>query len=209
MSGDWVNHVRTRQANSVQFSSQASVDAESAQAAIDILFPHLVQRTTATRRSVITRRNLRAAVRDTLVMEMNFSVGIDLFMKPETTVGKQRGSFDLARFAPDAEVLTNVWAFNVVDVDALEREIQSWNFLVGLLRQDGASIKLKNGTSRFIDAATPIEVVHHVPQIRQDDAWRSDTYAAACEAWARNDVSFRSLDQYQADAEKKNLATIN
>lgn len=208
VSSEWINHLRTRQANIVQFSAQASADVSSAINGVDLLFPHLVERSTPKRRSSITRRILRTEVRDTLVTEMGYSVGIDLFEKPLATIGKQRGSFDLARFVPVDRVLTNVWAFNVSNLETLEREIQSWNFLVGLLRQDGASLRLSNGSIRIFDAATPIEVVCDPPKSTAEDAWRLDIHEAALEAWDRNNVSVQTLDEYRSDAQNNNLATV-
>lgn len=208
VSSDWINHLRTRQANSVQFSAQVSIDVPSAINGVALLLPHLVERSTPKRRSTITRRNLRAEVRDTLVNEMDFTAGVDLFMRPLATIGKQHGSFDLARFIPSERFLTNVWAFNVTNLETLERDIQSWNFLVSLLRQDGASLRLSSGSVRSLDANTPIEVVYHARKTTTDDAWRSDIREAALEAWSRNHVNVRTLDEYRFDAQNSNLATV-
>ena len=204
----WINHVRSRQANSVQLSTPASIDVSSAADGVALLYPHLVQRSTAKRRSTITRRNLRAEVRDTLETELEFSLGINLFMKPLATIGKQRGIFDIARFAAGEDFLTNVWAFDILDVALLEREIQSWNFLVGMLRQDGASLHLDNSSSRSFDSTTVIEVVYHASEPVSADRKRLDVLDAAMEAWNRNQVIVRTLDEYRAEAGNSNLATV-
>lgn len=213
ISSGWIDHLRNRQANSVQFSPAAPIDAESARAAVDLLYPHLVEREVARRRSTLTRRRMRVEVRDTLVHELGFSIGRDLLTSPRARIGMQQGTFDFAytgdrRFAGPGRHLSNVWAFNVMSLDSLQTEIQSWNYLVARLRTSGATME-SHGERFDVSPGTPIEVIIDAPSTdRGDSAWREDIFAAATEAWMLNDVRVSTFSEFLASAHEANLNTV-
>lgn len=159
------------------------------------------------RKRTINRRAIRAEVRDTLVHELNFTVGRDLFVQPRAAIGKQRGVFDIARGRVSGETLTNVWAFNVATLEPLEREVQSWNFLVSRLRQDGATLNVGADRQLVVPPNVPVEVVFD-PPTSSDDEWRTDIFEAALEAWSINNVAVNTLDDFVRRAEENNLATV-
>jgi hypothetical protein len=65
VSSGWLEHLRSRQANSVQFAEPSPVEATTAREAVGILFPLLVARPPLRSHSQgLTRRRLRAQVRD-------------------------------------------------------------------------------------------------------------------------------------------------
>jgi hypothetical protein len=214
VSTGWMEHQRTRQTNSVQFSAAVQIEAESARAAVEMLYPHLVEREVARRRSTLTRRSMRAEVRETLVNELGFSVGIDLFAKPSARIGRQRGSFDFVysdepRVLGSGQRLSNVWAFNVMTLDALQTEIQSWNYLVSRLRADGANLESEGATFQ-VPSTAAVDVIIDAPSTdRGDSAWREDIFGAAVEAWQLNDVRVNTFDEFLADARTANLNTVN
>jgi hypothetical protein len=197
VSSGWITHLRSRQANSVQFSEPAPINVESAREGVALLFPHLVERETSRRgRRNITRKSLRAEVRETLEFQDGLIAGYDLFIQPKVQISKLRGSFDLARTDGDPTGLTNVWAFNVASLDVLEREIQSWNYLVNRFRAEGATLQLAPSRSTVLGGDTPIDVVYDAPESQREAQWRSDIFEAAKEAWELNHVSARSLDEF-------------
>jgi len=163
---------------------------------VDLLFPHLVERESTRRRRGLTRQSLRADVRDTLLFEGGLTLDHDLFVQPTVRIGKQRGSFDLMRSDSQANALTNVWGFNVASLDVLDREIQSWNYLVSRLRSDGADLQLSNSRTASLSADTPIDVVYDPPTSDREPQWRSEIFDAAQEAWQLNNITPRSLDQF-------------
>ena len=77
-----------------------------------------------------------------------------------------------------------------------------------MLRQDGASLHLDNSSSRSFDSTTVIEVVYHASEPVSADRKRLDVLDAAMEAWNRNQVIVRTLDEYRAEAGNSNLATV-
>lgn len=197
-SSGWVEHLRTRQANSVQFSDPAAVSARSAAEGVDLLFSRLVERAATRRSQGITRRSLRAEVRDVLVDELDLVPGKNLFSGPAFQVGKQRGEFDLLRFEGSTEALTNVWAFNVATLDVLERDIQSWNFLVGRFRDDGATVRLGTETVVELRSDSPIEVVYDPPAPGMESR-RADIYEAALEAWTLSGVTPWTWEEFRRE----------
>lgn len=198
VSSGWIAHLSSRQANSVQFSESAPIDVESARDGVALLFPHLVERQSTRRQRNVTRQSLRAEVRDTLRFERDLVLGHELFVQPRVQIGKQRGGFDLMRSDGPGNALTNVWAFNVATLDVLEREIQSWNYLVSRLRSDGATLQLGNSRTATLPADAPIDVVYDAPTSDRDRQWRSDIFAAAQEAWQLSQITPYSLDEFHA-----------
>lgn len=209
VSSGWIQHLRSRQANSVQFSEPAPIQVGSAREGVDLLFPHLVERTGARRARSLNRRSLRADLRDVLVHELDFQLGRNLFVLPRATIGKQRGAFDVARREDAAQRLTNVWAFNVRTLEPLEREIQSWNFLVSRLRHDGAELQLNDSRTIAVASDVPVEVVYDPPNTLSNAAdrqWRTDIFEAALEAWSLNHVSVSTLDEFHARVREHELS---
>lgn len=210
VSSGWIENLRTRQANSVQFSESAPIAVETAEAGIDLLFPHLVEREPVRHRLSVTRRSLRADVRDTLLYEGHLTEGVDLFVQPQARIGRQRGSFDLLRIDNGTNALTNVWAFNVASLDVLEREIQSWNYLVTRLRDVGAELQPRGSRtaalapapsfSATLPADAPIDVVYDPPTSDRDRDWRTDIFGAAREAWRLNDVTAYTTREFHKRA---------
>ncbi|MBF4568523.1 DUF3037 domain-containing protein [Plantibacter sp. VKM Ac-2880] len=208
ISSGWIGHVASRQANTVQFSSPAPIESESARDAVNLLFPHLVERESARRRRTLDRRALRADVRDLFTHELGYRVGSDLFVQPRASIGKQRGAFDLLRTSLGGDRLTNVWAFNVATLENLERDIQSWNFLVSRLRSDGATVSRHDAAAIHVAADVPIEVAYDAPTSTREAAWRSDIFEAAREAWSLNDVAVLPFDDYLRNQHDSDLFTV-
>lgn len=194
MSSAILEHMRRRQSNVIQLAAPMPVIAPTAQEAVRLLYPVLVERASSGRGAALSRRGLRSRVRRSLERRGGFIVGHDLFVEPGFTVGRQHGDFDLARTEQHALVLTNVWAFNVRTLTRLERDLQSWSYLVGRLRDEGARLDVPGEDGRTISPDVPIEVVYDAPDMSLADARRSDIFDAAREAWARDGLSSRSWD---------------
>lgn len=206
MSSAVLEHMRRRQSNVIQLAAPMPVIAPTAARAVELLYPVLVEREGSSRRSALSRRGLRSNVRRMLEDRDDFVVGQDLFIEPRFTVGRQRGDFDLARTEKKALVLTNVWAFNVRTLPALERDLQSWSYLVGRLRDEGARLELPDAAPHAIRSDATIEVIYDAPNLRPDDPQRTDIFEAAKEAWARDGLASTSWDDYQArDASERRL----
>jgi hypothetical protein len=210
-SRGWIDHLRTRMVSNVQFSPGLEIDADSALAAVQTLFPRLVEREATRRRSSLNRQRLRAEVRTTLVDELDFTQGLDLFSTPRAAAGRQRTTFDIARIehadVSDGLALTNVWAFNVATLDSLERDIQSWNYFVTRVRQEGASIEV--GVERAVDNDVRIEAIIDPPGRESSRlAELEDILDAAGEAWSLAGVRVLTLDDFRQNARERNQSAI-
>lgn len=197
VSVSWITHLRTRQADSVQFSEPSVVSAESAAAGVALLFPHLVQRDTVPRARTLTRSAMRSAVRGILTNNLGLIPGHDLFTQTSAVIGKQRSTFDFLRRDHQIDALSNVWAFNAGDVERLEQQVQAANYFLTRLRADGAQIRL--GAARTINVAgdVPVSVIYDPPTSPRERQWRTDTFEAALEAWNLQGVKARSLDDFR------------
>jgi hypothetical protein len=189
----WIESQRGRQASSIQFSAPAPVDAASASEAVQLLFPHLVEREPLRRRTSVTRRTMRADVRDTLRHEFGMVVDRDLYMSPRVSIGRQRGLFDLASTRLST-ALTNVWAFNVASLDTLQRDIQSWNFIVSRLRDEGAELAL--GRRDAIEVGMDVSVRAIIDPPETASGFRGDIYGAALEEWERSSIAVETLQSF-------------
>lgn len=196
VSRAWLDHLRARQANSVQFSEPLPIEAESAEQGLSLLFPHLIEREHPRRtRAGVTRKGMRTAIRDLYQYELDYLPGRTLFLQPRMTVGRQRGTFDLARTEPSGPILTNTWTFNAVTLDHLERDIQSWNYLVSRFRSDGGDATL-DATEKHLEGHEPIEAVYVKPTVETNSSWRAEIFEAALEAWRLADVQAVQYNDY-------------
>ncbi|MFV0435676.1 MAG: DUF3037 domain-containing protein [Leucobacter sp.] len=199
VSSGWVGHLRTRQANSVQFSEPNAIDVPSAAEGVALLFPHLVERETVKRQRALSRTSMRAEVRETLQFEFDLALGRDLFVQPKASIGKQRSTFDFMRRDHQTDGLLNVWAFNTADVELLEQQVQASNYFLTRLRDGGADMRLGAERTVTVDSDVPVNVIYDPPTSQREAQWRTDAFEAALEAWNLNDVAVRSLDDFRAE----------
>ncbi|WP_132050598.1 MULTISPECIES: hypothetical protein [unclassified Curtobacterium] len=143
----------------------------------------------------MTRKGMRTAIRDLYQYELDYLPGRTLFLQPRMTVGRQRGTFDLARTEPSGPILTNTWTFNAATLDHLERDIQSWNYLVSRFRSDGGDATL-DATETHLAGHEPIEAVYVKPTAETNSSWRTDIFEAALEAWRLADVQAVPYNDY-------------
>lgn len=204
LSSGWIEHLRARQANSIQFSEPTPIDVDSASHAIDLLYPLLVERDVQRRgRRGVTRVKMRTGLREAFQYERELVQGRDLFVQPHARVGRQRGVFDLGRDERADTVLTNTWAFNVATLDDLERDVQSWNYLVSRFRDEGGELSFDAQTRSF-QGDERIEVVYDPPTISRDATRRVEIFEAAREAWSLNGIMTAEYEAYVADLRQHN-----
>ncbi|GAA1321295.1 DUF3037 domain-containing protein [Leucobacter albus] len=197
----WMRRIRGRQASSIQFSAPSPVAAQSAVQALDLLFPHLVERAGTTRAQALTRASLRSEVRATLQSRHGLVEGVSLFVQPRATIGKQRATIDLFQRQPASSRLVSVWAFNVAVIDGLEQQLQASNYFFSLLRRHGAHLALGGAKQVSLHREVLATVVFDPPSTGRDAQWRGEVFAAAQEAWDDNGITSVSLQQFRAETE--------
>jgi len=171
--------------NSVQIAAPRPVSAESAQEAATFLYDHLVVESVIHPRSS-TRQRLLSGLRAQYQQVAQLDIGTSLRTQPLARIGKQSGRFDFAVVDDRVEQLSQVWSFDLQDIDRLEQDIQAWNYLVTRVRDEGAS--LSDGLlEESIAPDVPIATVFQVSEEHMTGR-RLDVVGAAEEAWARLDV---------------------
>ena len=184
VSRAWLNLLSHRYNNSLQVSEAAPVDAVTAADGAAFLFRTLVNAPVQMGRSN-TRLGILKDLTALYEHSASLELGGSLLRSPKITAGKQRGRFDFAVVENGVGQLSQAFAFDVRDLDALEREIQSWNFVVSRVRASGAQIVVGEQLQQ-VEGNVPIAVAYQEPE--RLDAHTIDIFDAALEAWKANEV---------------------
>jgi len=112
--------------------------------------------------------------------------GGSLLRQPRASIGRQRGRFDFAVVDQHVGQLSQAFAFDVRNADDLEQELQSWNFVVSRLRNDGAKVT-SDGREFLAPPSVPIAVAFQEP-VPSASSRHLDVYAAAREAWGSLEI---------------------
>lgn len=189
----WVEGIRQRQANAIQLSAPQPTSAINARAAADILYPLLVHHDRQERRRTMTRRTMRAAVRDVYQMSALMD-GRDFFAAPSIRLGHMSGDFDFLQTNERVPILRNAWAFDMARVEDVERDIRSWNYGITRLRDDGARF-ISGSESVAIPTDAVITAVVDEPTERR--GVRRDLFESVLESWEREHVEVLTLTQLE------------
>lgn len=193
----WVQLLSHRFNNVLQISRAAPVEAASAIDGIEFLFPMLVATPAPVARST-TRTRLVSNLGDLYERTAGLALGSTLIRRPRTMTGRQRGQFDFAVVDHQVDQLSTAFAFDVRNVDLLEHELQSWNFIVSRLRADGAEIaETLSQTRQIVDPEVVIAVAYQEPTYSAD-ARHHDVFGAALEAW--NTLGVRAVPSSELDS---------
>ena len=197
VSTAFVERLRVHQQNSVQLSEARTVIAASADAAMDLIYPLMVED---------PQPRLRSAGRHriTKLMDEEFSrrfetAGVSMRKKVRARASSATGSFDFVLGTDGAMQLAQAWSFEVQSIDVLQQQFQSWNWLVSRVREDGAVLDRGSNTSAArIAPNTPLLVVHDLPKTdQQKDAWE-----AAQQSWELLGIDMQPTAQLTRTAEK-------
>lgn len=182
MTTSFVERLRVHQQNSVQLSEARTVIAESADAAMDLIYPLMVEE---------AEPRLRSAGRQRIARLMNEefhrrfeSAGVPMRTKVPARSESATGSFDFVLGAGGSMQLAQAWSFTVQSTDDLQQQFQAWNWLVSRVREEGAVLGRGNGDVLRIARDTPLLVVHDQPQTDQ----QKHTLEAAQESWSVLDI---------------------
>ncbi|WP_141692894.1 hypothetical protein [Leifsonia xyli] len=142
---------------------------------------------------------MRADVQDTFTHQFGMVVDRDFYMTPRVAIAKQHGLFDVATVGGRL-ALANVWAFNVMSLDTLQRDVYSWNFIVSRVREDGAEVSFGTRTRQIARSDVPIRVIIDPPQVNSGQ--RGEIYEAALEQWERSKVEIRTLKEFRQEPDQ-------
>lgn len=196
ISSSWVNRLSHRFNNILQVSDAAPVDAMSAQSAVDFLFPILVANPEKISRSR-TRSRLVGDMGEFYLQTAHLQPGKNLIRRPLATIGRQRGRFDFAVVNSRVGQLSQAFAFDVRDLDALEQELHSWNFIVSRLRDAGGAVGEGTTAPFAVSSEVPISVVYQAAESGRLESRRQDLLESALEAWTM--LAVRPVPSEQLD----------
>lgn len=175
--------------NAIQISDPVPVEGQSAGDAAEFLYQFLVMETAAPARSA-TRRRLLTHLRDQYLEIGHLDPEKNLERSVRAEVGRQRGRFDFAVLDDDVSQLSQVWSFDIADVDKLEQDIQAWSYMVTRIRDSGGHLAPKSSKRSDsllmpvrIASDVPIAAVYQLPESSPRRAEQTDVFHAAQEAW--------------------------
>ena len=202
VSSGWVRSRQDRLNNSIQISSPRPVEASSASEGVELLFALLVTESTVSPRSY-SRQRLVSDLRGHYLGDADSRVRQSLRTRPRAVVGRQQGTFDFAVAESRVNQLTQVWSFDIKDLDRLDQEVRSWNYLVSLIREEGGEVPSDNLLleSLAIEPSVPVRVVYQVPSGNR----ARDHFYAAKEGWDRLDILSYPSDQMDAVSNEASL----
>lgn len=207
VSRAWLELVSHRYNNALQLSDVAPIMAESAIEGASFLYETFIA-IPEPRRRTLTRRRLVQDLSSLYRSSAPPTSRWDLLPSPRAMVGRQRGRFDFAvvddRVVPDrVDQLSQVFAFDLRDIDALERDIQAWNFIARTIRDHGATIARER---RPVPVSTDVQiaVAYQVPEVV--DGQRGDVIGAALEAW--DELNIRAFPSSQMQEIARDAAAL-
>lgn len=195
VSRAWLELLSHRFNNVLQVSSAAPVEASSAREGADFLHSVLVATPVPAPRSR-TRARMVHDLGELYARTASLAVE-SLLRRPRALAGRQRGRFDFAVVDDGVDQLSHAFAFDVRQTETLEQELQSWNFIVSRLRQDGASITSPT-LALPLDAQPDVQIAVAYQEPTTNDDRRSDIFEAALEAWAS--LGVRAVPSTQLDS---------
>ncbi|GAA3773870.1 hypothetical protein GCM10022240_27170 [Microbacterium kribbense] len=202
----WLELLSHRFNNALQISSASPVEADSAADGANFLFPLLVATPEPIRRSQ-TRTRIVSNLTELYERTAQLEIGESLLTRPRAAIGRQRGQFDFAVVDDQVDQLSQVFAFDVRDADVLERQLQSWNFVVSRLRNDGADITAQH-TTAHANSDVAIAVAYQEPPAGHSEQ-HAEVFAAALEAWEGLDIhAIPSTQLEQIPRQARELVTV-
>lgn len=193
ISFDLVERLRAHQRNSIQLAAPRVVAAANAQAALDLLYPLMVDEPEKRTRDS-SRNRIVSDLRAGLVRGIS-SHEMTVLRNMEGQVGRQRGKLDFVLKADGRTQLAHAWSFRAQDAEPTRKSALAWSWFLREFRASGMEIpETKDRSALRLPATTPLLVVHDEPKGSEQE----DAFAAACQAWGQLDVELRPTTEIMA-----------
>jgi hypothetical protein len=134
--------LRIRMNNIVQLSEPRPVLAATSEEAADMAYELMVVDSDA---GISHRSRTRVVHRLRDAFELNSELVQHVARFQIAAVGSQETSVDFAIRDGVVHQMSQVWAFDVKNTRHLQTQIQAWNYLLGLLRDEGGRLASKSG----------------------------------------------------------------
>jgi hypothetical protein len=190
-----IEDLRVRMNNVVQLSEARTVLADSAEEAAEMAFELMV---------VDVDYEVRHRSRTIIVRELReaFSLRPELVRHvasfQSATVGEQSGRVDFAVRNGEVRQLSQVWGFDIKNTRSLQVQVQAWNYLMGLLRQESGQLEPRGKSRRapalLIPKDVDINAVYTTPRTTE----ANKQLRIALDGWKR--LNIRPVESSQASS---------
>jgi hypothetical protein len=188
ISSELLRRRATEMHNIVQFSTPAPVAAESAEAALELVFDQLVL--DAARKSFPFEKKHRAQGATRKAYRAHDVPARAVRERAPVRSGVFDGVFDFAVHNGRAVQLVQCWSFQLPNQADLAEQVKAWSWLVHEVRQAGGELVTPDG-----DLEVPAELDIYAIAIPPLDGAESPAYEEAKAAFAENDVIQLAPDQ--------------
>lgn len=187
-----IERIRLHQSNSIQLSPPRLVHADTANQALNIIYPLMVdepevQRRTSTRLRLVRDLGLRlerSLLTDEIPVERDLSAQAAL----------QRNRFDFTVGTSGNAYLAHAWSFRTKQPDHVAETTGAWAWFVREFRREGAVVTSRSGRRLELGPDTPLLVVHDEPS--SDEQF--DVLRAARSSWEQLGARVHEADEMDA-----------
>lgn len=190
-----VESTRAHQSNSLRLAPPRRVVAASAEAALELVYPLMVEEPPVSRRLRTRDRVVR-----TFRQELERSLPLEdltYAWDARATAGSQRGRFDVVLQNDERAQLGHAWSFQARDAAKTAESTAAWAWFIERFRTEGATILTAPKQALLLPRQTHVIVVHDEPTSDEQHA----NYRAALEAWRKLDIEARPTAEVRSAAE--------
>jgi hypothetical protein len=167
--------------NVIQISAPAPLIADTAEAALDMIFEELVVDPASSRFRFEKKHRAVGAVRKAYRAHIPLSAVKE---RVRLVSGSFHGNFDFAVHNGKAVQLVQCWSFQLPNQEALGEQVKAWAWVVGELRQRGGEVQVD---AQQIAVADSLEVASVL--IPPAEGKPREAFVEACAAFRELDVS--------------------
>lgn len=182
ISAELLHRRASEMQNIVQFSPPAPVAADSADAALELVFDQLVL--DAARKQFPFEKKHRAQGAARRAYRAHDLPASAIRERAPVSSGVFDGFFDFAVHNGEAVQLTQCWSFQLPNQADLAEQVKAWSWLVHEIRQEGGRL----ATNADGDVAVPAELEVFAIAIPPADGAEGPAYEEARAAFAENGV---------------------
>lgn len=189
----WLANLASEQRGVVQFSAPRPVDVESTEAAVDMLWDHVIVEPSRREFRFKKKHEALGAVRNAL--RRNKITGENLWRTARLESRGFRAPIDFAIHDKQVAYLTQCWSFQLPDKERLLDEIQSWAWAIRALRDSGGGLSV----GELVQADVPPDVGLAVVYVPPASAVDRGAFAKAKSAFTDPEVNAMVVDCGRAD----------
>lgn len=157
---EWLASLRAEQRGIVQLGPTSVISADEVEAALDFIFPQMVQEAERKRARYTSKGTALARVRQHYRTTFDLHMGEDLFQRTELRTGPYEERMDLAVVNGVPRQLLHSWSFDVADQDRVARQLRAWGWTVERLQKEGGDLEVGEAdAARVLAVSKGVDIV--------------------------------------------------